>query len=97
MLARLIGTIVIVLVLYAIVTAPQESASTVREGASNAGDAGSSITVFFSSIVNDIADSTGASTSSGSGGSGGSSSDIDDPVYPAGGVETGDGSARTAP
>ncbi|HSK60957.1 MAG TPA: hypothetical protein VK935_18095 [Actinomycetospora sp.] len=90
-LGRFIGTVVVILVLYAIVTAPQQAASTAREGVTTAGDAGSSITVFFSSIVDNIADSTGASTSSSS------SSDIGDPVYPAGGVETGDGSAPSNP
>lgn len=86
-LGRVIGTIVVILVLYAIVTAPQEAASSVQGGASTAADAGSSITVFFSSIVDDVANSTGARSDTG----------IGDPVYPAGGVETGDGSTPTAP
>lgn len=86
-LGRVIGTLVVILVLYAIVSDPQDSASSVRDGVSTAGDAGSSITVFFSSIVDDLATSSGARSSSG----------IGDPVYPTGGVETGDGSAPTAP
>jgi hypothetical protein len=86
-LGRVIGTIVVILVLYAIITAPQEAASSARGGASTAADAGESITVFFSSIVNDVATSTGARSSTG----------IGTPVYPAGGIETGDGSTRTAP
>jgi hypothetical protein len=88
-LGRVIGTLVVILVLYAIVTAPQEAASSVQDGASTAADAGSSITVFFSNIVNDIAVSTGSTSSS--------TSEIGDPVYPDGGVETGDGSTPTAP
>lgn len=86
-LGRVIGTLVVILVLYAIVTQPQESASSVRDGVSTAGEAGSSITVFFSNIVNDLATSTGARSSTG----------IGDRVYPDGGVETGDGSTPTAP
>jgi hypothetical protein len=86
-LGRVIGTIVVILVLYAIITAPQEAASSAQEGASTAADAGESITVFFSSIVNDVAVATGSTSSSG----------VGDPVYPNGGVETGDGSTPTAP
>ncbi|WP_433782994.1 hypothetical protein ACQPX6_23950 [Actinomycetospora sp. CA-101289] len=86
-LGRVIGTLVVILVLYAIVTAPQEAASSVQDGASTAADAGTSITVFFSSIVSDVAGATGARSSTG----------IGDPVYPDGGVETGDGSTPTAP
>jgi len=86
-LGRVIGIVVVILVLYAIVSEPQDSASSVRDGVSTAGEAGSSITVFFSSIVNDLATSTGARSSTG----------IGDPVYPDGGVETGDGSTPTAP
>jgi hypothetical protein len=86
-LGRVIGTLVVILVLYAIISDPQESAGTVRDGVSTAGDAGSSITVFFSSIVSDLAGATGARSSTG----------IGDPVYPDGGVETGDGSTPTTP
>jgi hypothetical protein len=86
-IGRVIGTIVVILVLYAIITAPQEAASSAQQGASTAAAAGSSITVFFSSVVNDLATATGAR----------SGSRIGDPVYPAGGVETGDGSTPTTP
>lgn len=86
-IGRVIGIVVVILVLFAIVSDPQDSASSVRSGLSNAGDAGSSITVFFASLVDDLATSTGSRSGSG----------IGDPVYPAGGVETGDGSAPTAP
>lgn len=80
MLARVIGTIVIILVLFAIVSDPQESAATTRDGASTLADAGSSITVFLSSVVNDVAVATTGSSSSTTS------------TYPNGGVETGDGS-----
>jgi hypothetical protein len=86
-LGRVIGFVVVILVLFAIISDPRDSAGSVRNGLSTAGDAGSSITVFFSSIVNDLATSTGAR----------SGSRIGDPVYPAGGVETGDGSTPTTP
>jgi hypothetical protein len=79
MLARVIGTIVIILVLFAIVSDPQESAATTRDGASTLADAGSSITVFLSSLVNNLAVTTGSTSSTTS-------------TYPAGAVETGDGS-----
>ncbi|MDF2978577.1 MAG: hypothetical protein K0S40_3305 [Actinomycetospora sp.] len=88
-LGRVIGTVLVILVLYAIITAPQEAASSAQQGASTAAEAGESITVFFSSIVNDVAVATGSTSSSSSG--------IGDPVYPNGGVETGDGSTPTAP
>jgi hypothetical protein len=87
MLARVIGTIVIVLVLYAIITAPQQAAATTSSGASALASAGEQITTFFSSLVSNVAVSTGST----------SSSEIGDPVYPYGGVETGDGSTPTAP
>ncbi|MHC1559787.1 hypothetical protein ACR9E3_12585 [Actinomycetospora sp. C-140] len=79
-MARVIGTIVILLVLYAIISNPQQAASTTRSGASTLADAGSSITVFLSNVVNDVAVSTGSSTSNGT------------TTYPSGGIETGDGS-----
>jgi len=90
---RLIGIVVVVLVLFAIVSDPQDSAASVRDGVSNAGSAGTQITVFLSNVVNDLATTTGAR--SGRSGSG-SGSEIGDPVYPDGGVETGDGSAPTS-
>ena len=79
MLARVIGTIVIILVLCAIISDPQQAASTTRDGASTLADAGSSITVFLSSLVNNLAVTTGSSSPTTS-------------TYPYGGVETGDGS-----
>ena len=81
-MGRVIGTIVVLLVLYAIISAPAQAASTTREGASNLADAGSSVVVFLNSVVNNLAASTGSTTSSGQ------------HVYPRGGVETGDGSTR---
>lgn len=84
MLARVIGTIVIILVLFAIISNPQDSAATTRDGVETLGDAGTSITVFLTNVVDSIAVSTG-STSSGSTSS----------TVPSGGVETGDGSTPT--
>ena len=85
MLARVIGTIVIILVLFAIVSDPQEAASNTQDGASTLADAGTSITVFLSSVVNDIAVATTGSSSSTTS------------TYPAGAVETGDGSTPIDP
>jgi hypothetical protein len=84
MLARVIGTIVIILVLFAIVSDPQEAASNTQEGASTLADAGTSITVFLSSVVNDLAVATGSSSSTTT-------------TYPTGSVETGDGSTPIDP
>ncbi|MEJ2864833.1 hypothetical protein [Actinomycetospora flava] len=83
MLARVIGTIVIILVLFAIISNPQDSAATTRNGVEALGDVGSSITVFLTSVVNSVAVSTG-STPVGT-----------TTYYPNGGVETGDGSTPT--
>lgn len=87
MLARIIGTIVILLVLFAIISNPQDSAATTRNGVETLGDAGSSITVFLTSIVNDLAVATGS----------GGSSTTTSTTYPYGGVETGDGSTPVDP
>ena len=86
MLARVIGTIVIILVLFAIVSDPQEAASTTRDGASTLADAGTSITVFLSSVVNNLAVATGSSSST-----------TTTTTYPTGAVETGDGSTPIDP
>jgi hypothetical protein len=86
-MARFIGIVVILVVLYAIVTAPQQAAATTRNGLSNLSDVGSSITVFLSSVVHNVAVSTGSTSSSSS-----SSSSTGVRYYPNGGVETGDGS-----
>lgn len=85
-LGRLVGVVVVILVLFAIVSEPQDSAASVRNGMSNLGDAGSQITVFLSNVVDDLAVSTGSGSGQGSG--------SDGSAYPTGGVETGDGSAR---
>lgn len=82
MLARVIGTIVIILVLFAIISNPQDAASNTRQGVSTLGEAGESITVFLSSVVNNLAVAT-TGYSSGT------------TYYPAGGIETGDGSTPT--
>ncbi|MDD7937823.1 hypothetical protein PHK61_05235 [Actinomycetospora lutea] len=85
MLARVIGTIVIILVLFAIVSNPQQSAATTRNGVETLGDAGSSITVFLTNVVNSIAVSTGSRPA-------GSTYTT---TVPYGGVDTGDGSTPT--
>jgi len=88
MLGRVIGTVVILLVLYAIISDPLESAATTRNGVSALGDAGTSITVFLSTVVDDLAVNTGST----------SSSQLDDSTSrPRGGVETGDGSTPIPP
>jgi hypothetical protein len=74
-LGRLIGVIATILVLFAIITAPRDSAASVRNGLSNLGAAGEQVTVFLASVVQGISTSTAS--------------------YPAGGVETGDGSTPT--
>ena len=89
-MARVIGTIVIILVLYAIISNPSGAASTTRDGASTLADAGSSITVFLSNVVNDVAVSTGSTTSNGTTTT--TTRDGTTYYYPSGGVETGDGS-----
>jgi hypothetical protein len=84
-MARVIGTIVIILVLFAIVSNPQQSAATTRNGVETLGDVGTSITVFLTSVVNNIAVSTG-------------SRPVGTTTYsttPSGGVDTGDGSTPT--
>jgi hypothetical protein len=88
MLARVIGTIVILLVLYAIISAPTQAANTTSNGASALADAGSQITLFLSSVVNDVAVSTGSTSGTTSSGT---------HYYPSGGVETGDGSTPIDP
>lgn len=84
MLGRVIGTIVVILVLFAIISNPVGAAATTRNGVETLGDAGSSITVFLSSIVNDLAVSTGSSPSG-----------TTTRTTPTGGVEAGDGSTPT--
>lgn len=59
MLTRIIGTVVVVIVLYAIITQPQTSANTTRNGVSKLGDAGHQVTTFLTSLV------SGASASNG--------------------------------
>lgn len=76
---RVIGLLVLVVVLYAVITQPVQSASAVRGGAGHLSDAGTSMTTFLSQL------SGGGSTSSGTG-------QVD--VAPTGGVATGDGSSR---
>lgn len=95
MLARVIGTIVIILVLFAIVSDPQQSAATTRDGVSTLGDAGSSITVFLSNVVNNLAIATGSSSTSTSTSTPTSTSTTR--TYPNGAVETGDGSTPIDP
>jgi hypothetical protein len=86
MLARIIGTIVIILVLYAIITAPQQAAATTSNGASALATAGEQITTFVSGVVNNLAVSTGSTTTTSG-----------THTYPYGGVETGDGSTPIDP
>ena len=80
---RLIGTVALVLALYAIITAPQASASTVRSALSGLGTAARQVTVFTTELVGNVADTTGARS--------------DDGVLPVGGVDTGDGSTVIGP
>ena len=90
-IGRVIGLLVLVVVLYAVITQPQTSASMTREGASSLMDAGDSVTSFMTSLVgNDT--STSSSNSSDSTGSSDSSTSTTTNRYPHGGVETGDGS-----
>ncbi|GAA4943094.1 hypothetical protein EV188_104261 [Actinomycetospora succinea] len=84
MLARVIGTIVIILVLFAIISNPQQSAATTRNGVETLGDVGTSITVFLTSVVNNLAVSTGSRPVG-----------TTYTTTPTGGVETGDGSTPT--
>ncbi len=73
-----------ILILFAIISDPQDAAATTRNGASNLAAAGSQVVVFLSTIVGDLSAGTpGASTTGHSTG-----------TYPYGGVETGDGSTE---
>ena len=84
-MGRVIGIVVIILVLYAIVTNPQRAANTTSNGLSNLADAGTQITVFFSSVVSDVAGSTGSTTAA-------TTTTGGHTYYPVNGVEAGDGS-----
>jgi hypothetical protein len=75
---RVIGTLVVIIVLYAIITQPATAAQTTRGAAGTLGDAGSSVIVFLQSL-------TGGTTSS-------SYTQVNGVPY--GGVATGDGSYR---
>lgn len=74
---RLIGTIVVILVIYAIVSAPVNTANLTRQGVSQLGVAGDRVTQFLTGVV---------------GGTVGSSSSSQTDVVPTGGIATGDGS-----
>jgi hypothetical protein len=96
---RLIGGIVVILVLFAIIYNPQDSAESTSDAAGNLADAGSQVVVFFSTIVANVTDGTTSSSASSSSSSSSSSTTTTTyshgTYYPHGGVETGDGS--TAP
>lgn len=53
-MGRIVGALVVIVVLYAIVTQPAQSASTTRNGASKLADAGHQMTVFLSSLVTNV-------------------------------------------
>lgn len=94
-LGRVIGIIVVVLILFAIISAPRDTAATTRNGLSGLQTAGSSITTFFTNVVHDLAVNTGSTSGSRTSNSGATSGSRTS--YPAGGVETGDGSTPVAP
>jgi hypothetical protein len=98
-MGRVIGIIIGLVVLFAIISNPQGSAQTTRNGLSNLGAAGQQVTEFLSSVVNNVAVSTSSSSSSSSGSlsssGSGSSGSSGTHYYPSGGVETGDGSTST--
>lgn len=93
-MGRLIGGIVVILVLFAIISNPQDSAESTSDAAGNLADAGSQVVVFFSTIVANVSDGTTSSSASSSSSSS-STTYSHGTYYPHGGVETGDGS--TAP
>lgn len=74
MLARVIGLVVLVIVLYAVITQPEESAATTRDGASMLGEAGSSFVVFTRDLMGGWSGRTASSSSDSSSSSSGSSS-----------------------
>jgi hypothetical protein len=92
-MGRVIGTLVVILVLFAIISNPRGSAATTRNGLSNLGDAGHQVVLFLTSVVNNLGGTTSSSTSSSTGSS--TSSSTSTHVYPRGGVATGDGSTPT--
>ena len=89
-IGRVIGLLVLVVVLYAVITQPRTSASMARDGASSLLDAGDSVTSFMTSLVGN--ESSSSSSSSSPSGSPSTTTTTRAKRYPAGGVETGDGS-----
>ena len=85
-IGRVIGLLVLVVVLYAVITQPQNSATMTRDGAGSLMDAGDSVTSFMTSLVGSDRSSSDPSDSSGS------TRTATTTRYPRGGVETGDGS-----
>ena len=77
-LGRIVGLLVLVVVLYAIITAPAASAGMVKSGGGALAAAGSGLIVFLDNVVHPGAGTTGSSSTLG--------------VTPTGGVATGDGS-----
>lgn len=80
-MGRVIGGLVVILVLFAIISNPQGSATSTRNGASTLGSAGSQVVVFLNTLVADLSSGTVGSA-------------VNQTSYPRGGVATGDGSTE---
>jgi len=82
-IGRVLGILLLIVVLYAVITQPQASASMTRNGMGHLGAAGTSLATFMTALV-------GRNTSTG--GSTGLNRTSQVNVVPRGGVNTGDGS-----
>lgn len=98
---RVLGILVLIVVLYAVITQPTQSAATTREGMGHLADAGSSMTQFMSALGDGDGSATASDGSTTSGGGSTTSSDGVDTTSntqvdetPSGGVDAGDGSTE---